>query len=80
MIKLLFFGENWKNNFLIVIMKLESPNFAKHDIKTCDKKHIQKQSSDVFYKKRILKGYLRYKMITSQNVSTEAQVKKFFIL
>ena len=25
------------------------------------------------------KGYLRYKMITSQNVSSEAQVKNFFI-
>ena len=27
----------------------------------------------------IVKGYLRYKAITSQNVSLEAQVKKFFI-
>ena len=26
-----------------------------------------------------LKSYLRYKMITSQNVSSEAQVKKLFI-
>ena len=26
-----------------------------------------------------VKGYLRYKMITSQNVSSEAQVKNFFI-
>ena len=25
------------------------------------------------------KGYLRYKMITSQNVSSEAQIKNFFI-
>ena len=25
------------------------------------------------------KGYLRYKTITSQNVSSEAQVKNFFI-
>ena len=31
-------------------------------------------------KKRVLKGYLRNKMIASQNVSSEAQVKKFFIL
>ena len=27
-----------------------------------------------------LKGYLHYKTITSQNVSSEAQVKNFFIL
>ena len=27
----------------------------------------------------IFKGYLRYKTITSQNVSSDAQVKKFFI-
>ena len=27
-----------------------------------------------------LKGYLRYKTITSQNVSSEAQIKNFFIL
>ena len=27
-----------------------------------------------------IKGYLRYKMITSQNVLSEAQVKNFFIL
>ena len=35
----------------------------------------------IFLKKRILniKGYLRYKTITSQNVSSEAQVKVFFI-
>ena len=26
-----------------------------------------------------LKGYLRYKLITSKNVSSEAQVKNFFI-
>ena len=26
------------------------------------------------------KGYLRYKMITSQNVPSEAQIKNFFIL
>ena len=26
-----------------------------------------------------LKGYLRYKMITSQNVSSETQIKNFFI-
>ena len=28
----------------------------------------------------ILKGYLRYKMLTSQNLSSEAQIKNFFIL
>ena len=28
---------------------------------------------------QIVKGYLHYKTITSQNVSFEAQVKKFFI-
>ena len=28
----------------------------------------------------LLKGYLRYKTITSQNVSSEAQIKNFFIL
>ena len=27
-----------------------------------------------------LKGYFRYKTITSQNVSSEAQIKNFFIL
>ena len=27
-----------------------------------------------------IKGYLRYKTITSQNVSSEAQIKNFFIL
>ena len=27
-----------------------------------------------------LKGYLRYKTITSQNVPSEAQIKNFFIL
>ena len=27
----------------------------------------------------ILKGYLRYKMLTSQNLSSEAQIKNFFI-
>ena len=27
----------------------------------------------------ILKGYRRYKMVTSQNVPSEAQVKNFFI-
>ena len=27
----------------------------------------------------LLKGYLRYKIITSQNVSSEAQVKNFFV-
>ena len=26
-----------------------------------------------------IKGYLRYKMITSQNVPSEAQIKNFFI-
>ena len=30
--------------------------------------------------KKIFKGYLRYKTITSQNVSSEAQVKNFIIL
>ena len=29
---------------------------------------------------RVIKGYLRYEMITSQNVLSEAQVKRFFIL
>ena len=29
--------------------------------------------------KHIIKGYLRYKTITSQNVSSEAQIKNFFI-
>ena len=27
----------------------------------------------------VVKGYLCYKIITSQNVSSEAQIKKFFI-
>ena len=35
--------------------------------------HIIKEQS------RYLKGYLRYKTITSQNVSSEAQIKNFFI-
>ena len=30
--------------------------------------------------KKIFKGYLRYKTITSQNVSSEAHVKNFIIL
>ena len=30
-------------------------------------------------KQYYLKGYLRYKMITSQNVPSEAQVKNFFV-
>ena len=29
---------------------------------------------------RCFKGYLRWKTITSQNVSSEAQVKNFFVL
>ena len=28
---------------------------------------------------RVLKGYLHYKTITSQNASSEAQIKNFFI-
>ena len=28
---------------------------------------------------RLVKGYLCYKMLTSQNVSSEAQIKNFFI-
>ena len=31
-------------------------------------------------KNRVIKGYLRYKTITSENVSSEAQIKNFFIL
>ena len=31
-------------------------------------------------KLKIVKGYLHYKTITSQNVSSEAQVKNFFVL
>ena len=31
------------------------------------------------YGKNLFKGYLRYKTITSQNVSPEAQIKDFFI-
>ena len=30
--------------------------------------------------KSFFKGYLRYKTITSQNVSSEAQIEIFFIL
>ena len=30
------------------------------------------------FKGKLVKGYLRYKMITSQDVSSEAQVKNFF--
>ena len=30
-------------------------------------------------KKNILKGYLHYKTITSQNMSSEEQAKNFFI-
>ena len=33
----------------------------------------------IFCNKVALKGYLRYKTITSQNVSSEAQIKNFFI-
>ena len=33
----------------------------------------------ILVKLQPLEGYLRYKMITSQNVSFEAQVKNFFI-
>ena len=29
--------------------------------------------------KLVFKGYLRYKTITSQNMSSEEQIKKFFI-
>ena len=36
----------------------------------------QKSSSFSFF---TIKGYLRHKMITSQNVASEAQVKIFFV-
>ena len=39
-----------------------------------------KMDGFVLERKSSFKGYLRYKMITSQNVSSEAQMKNFFIL
>ena len=33
----------------------------------------------ICYTSKLLKDYLRYKTITSQNVSSEAQVQNFFI-
>ena len=40
---------------------------------------IIKKLSTITKRSWKLKGYLRYKTITSQNVSSEAQIKNFFI-
>ena len=42
------------------------------------------ENSNIFLEKhevfeKFIKGYLRYKTIISQNVSSEAQIKNFFI-
>ena len=51
------------------------PNYSH----TYDNKRNQKKTKKRWVKLSRIKGYLRYKMINSQNVSSEAQVKNFFI-
>ena len=45
-------------------------------------KFSQFQALSSYYenkKMKVIKGYLRYKTVTSQNVSSEAKIKNFFI-
>ena len=55
---------------------LITPGFALIDIYWRLSKDLQFANLELIRK---LKGYLRSKTITSQNVSSEAQVKNFFI-
>ena len=43
-------------------------------------KNPQETADLVTFTEEILKDYLRYKTITSQNVPSKAQIKNFFIL
>ena len=63
-------GGELKERLSIYRQHIRQPEYEKIEVE----RHLRTCAKGIF------KGYLHYKMITPQNVLSEAQVKNFFIL